>query len=339
MKKQTLPKRFWLIIAIAMILVSMIGSSLVQSNGGRVKIHKINLVVSNGAELYAQMYIPEQASAEHKLPLVILQHGSQHNLQMQDMNMVELARRGFIVISGDAFGHGSSTPRGFISPQMNFANMRYLLEYACSNLDCIDMDNIGICGHSMGAAITTTTLKYYVEQEARDLGINKIKACLEIGYDPEYVPYTFEGIDEPVYADSDWGVIAGKYDEYFFRQSDAGNDPAHILESAAALDFIHQVDPTATGPVEEGKYYKGEINGKECYRVYYQNPEIHPQNTFSSNTSRDVTEFFYTCMGVPDGYSYIDPSNQVWLWDWPAFCCSCSSSPPGSWMRFRSSPP
>lgn len=213
MKKQTLPKRFWLIIAIAMILVSMIGSSLVQSNGGRVKIHKINLVVSNGAELYAQMYIPEQASAEHKLPLVILQHGSQHNLQMQDMNMVELARRGFIVISGDAFGHGSSTPRGFISPQMNFANMRYLLEYACSNLDCIDMDNIGICGHSMGAAITTTTLKYYVEQEARDLGINKIKACLEIGYDPEYVPYTFEGIDEPVYADSDWGVIAGKYDE------------------------------------------------------------------------------------------------------------------------------
>ena len=313
MKESKLPKRFWLIIAVAMILVSMIGSNLVQSDGGKVKIHKVNLVVADGAELYAQMYIPEQASADHKLPLVIVQHGSQHNLQMQDMNMVELARRGFIVISGDAFGHGSSTPRGYVDPSMNFANMRYLLEYACNNLDCIDMDKIGICGHSMGAAITTTTLKYYVEQEARDLGVNKIKACLEIGYDPEYVPYTFEGIEEPVYADSDWGVIAGKYDEYFFRQPDAGNDPAHILESQAALDFIHQVDPTAEGPVQEGKYYKGEINGKECYRVYYQNPEIHPQNTFSSNTSRDVTEFFYTCLGVPDGYSYIDPSNQVWL--------------------------
>ena len=118
------------------------------------------------------MYIPEQASADHKLPLVIVQHGSQHNLQMQDMNMVELARRGFIVISGDAFGHGSSTPRGFVDPSMNFANMRYLLEYACNNLDCVDMDKIGICGHSMGAAITTTTLKYYVEQEARGLGVN-----------------------------------------------------------------------------------------------------------------------------------------------------------------------
>lgn len=116
MKESKLPKRFWLIIAVAMILVSMIGSNLVQSDGGKVKIHKVNLVVADGAELYAQMYIPEQASADHKLPLVIVQHGSQHNLQMQDMNMVELARRGFIVISGDAFGHGSSTPRGFVGP-------------------------------------------------------------------------------------------------------------------------------------------------------------------------------------------------------------------------------
>lgn len=60
MKESKLPKRFWLIIAVAMILVSMIGSNLVQSDGGKVKIHKVNLVVADGAELYAQMYIPEQ---------------------------------------------------------------------------------------------------------------------------------------------------------------------------------------------------------------------------------------------------------------------------------------
>ena len=58
MKESKLPKRFWLIIAVAMILVSMIGSNLVQSDGGKVKIHKVNLVVADGAELYAQMYIP-----------------------------------------------------------------------------------------------------------------------------------------------------------------------------------------------------------------------------------------------------------------------------------------
>lgn len=53
MKESKLPKRFWLIIAVAMILVSMIGSYLVQSDGGKVKIHKVNLVVADGAELYA----------------------------------------------------------------------------------------------------------------------------------------------------------------------------------------------------------------------------------------------------------------------------------------------
>src|SRR5699024_6541766 len=100
-------------------------------------------------------YIPKTASADHKLPLVVVQHGSQHNLEMQDMNMVELSRRGFIVISGDAFGHGHSTPRGFVDPSMNFANMRYLVEYAYNNLDCVDTEKIGIAGHSMGASITT----------------------------------------------------------------------------------------------------------------------------------------------------------------------------------------
>lgn len=307
-------KRFWLLVSIVLIIVSIIGASLVQTSAGNVKIGEINLVVSNGAELYARIFIPKAASAENKLPLIIAQHGSQHNLEMQDMNYVELARRGYIVIAGDAFGHGHSTPRGFVDSAENFANVRYLLEYACDNLSCVDTQKIGLVGHSMGASIVTTTLKYYVEQEARGLGENKLAAVLEIGYDPEYEPYTFEGVADPVIADVDWGVIAGKYDEYFFRQPDANNDPARILESQAALNFIRQVDASAEGPVEEGKYYSGQVNGKECLRVYYQNPEIHPQNVFSSNTSYDVTEFFYTSLGVPSGFEYLDPSNQVWLW-------------------------
>ena len=110
MKKTS--RRIWLWIAIACMVVSIVGASLVQTAGGDVEIRKLNLVIANDDTLYAQMYIPKDASADHKLPLVVLQHGSQHNLQMQDMNMVELARRGFIVISGDALGHGSSTPRG-----------------------------------------------------------------------------------------------------------------------------------------------------------------------------------------------------------------------------------
>ena len=305
--------RLLLWVAILCMLVSILGSYFTQTAGGSVEIRKLNLVVSDNDVLYAQMYIPKDATADHKLPLVVLQHGSQHNLQMQDMNMVELARRGFIVISGDAFGHGSSTPRGMVDdPGLNFGNVRIIIDYVCENMTNIDTSKIGICGHSMGASIILTTLQHYVEQGYTG-GVNRIAAALEIGYDPAYTPWEFEGVDGPVFADSHWGVIAGKYDEYFFRQPDTNMDPAYILESQAALDFVRQVDPSATGPVEEGKYYTGEVNGKNVSRVYYQNPEIHPQNVFSSNTAADVIEFFYNTLGTPDGHSYMAPSNQVWL--------------------------
>lgn len=86
--------RLLLWVAILCMLVSIVGSYLAQTAGGSVEIRKLKLVVNNDDVLYAQMYIPKDATAEHKLPLVVVQHGSQHNLQMQDMNMVELARRG-----------------------------------------------------------------------------------------------------------------------------------------------------------------------------------------------------------------------------------------------------
>ena len=66
--------------------------------------------------------------------------------------------------------------------------------------------------------------------------------------------------------------------------------------------------------MEDGKYYSGEVNGEEYLRVYYQNPEIHPQNVFSTKTSHDVIEFFYTSLGAPNGFEYIGPDNQVWYW-------------------------
>jgi pimeloyl-ACP methyl ester carboxylesterase len=269
-KKKRLNFRNWLCIALALMFISTIGAFLVQTSGTSIKVRRFKLVVSNGYEINGQMYIPKDASSKNKLPMVVVQHGSQHNLEMQDMNMVELSRRGYIVISTDAYGHGSSTPRNVVPPTESFNNVIEVIEYVCNNLDIVDQDKIGIAGHSMGAAIVTNTLSYYVEQEAKGLGKNKIAACLEIGYDPSYTPYTFKGVANPVLADASWGVIAGKYDEFFFKQKDVNNDPAKILQSKAALDFIHQVDSSAQGPVENGKHYTGQVNGKECLRVFYR---------------------------------------------------------------------
>ncbi|PKM79084.1 MAG: alpha/beta hydrolase, partial [Firmicutes bacterium HGW-Firmicutes-13] len=156
--------RVWLWICVAFMLISMVGASLVQSSGGNVIIKDFQLVVSDGKKINAQIYVPKDASAEHKLPLVIAQHGSQHNLEMQDMNMVELSRRGYIVISSDAFRHGSSTAGTNLSRAEAFSNVIYMVDYASEFLDIVDTDKIGLVGHSMGAAIVTTTLQHFVTQ-------------------------------------------------------------------------------------------------------------------------------------------------------------------------------
>lgn len=313
-KKKRLTFRNWLCIALALMFISMIGAFMVQTAGTSVKVRRFKLVVSGGYEINGQMYIPKDASTKNKLPMVVVQHGSQHNLEMQDMNMVELSRRGYIVISTDAYGHGSSTARDVVPPTEAFDNVISVIDYVCNSLKIVDTDKIGIAGHSMGAAIVTNTLQHYVEQEARGLGKNKIAACLEIGYDPSYVPYTFKGVDKPVLADANWGVIAGKYDEFFFKQKDVNNDPAKILKSKAALAFVQQVDSSAQGPVESGKIYRGQINGKDCSRVFYQISADHPQETFSSQSAADAVSFFYDSLGVPAGHQKIDPNNQVWQW-------------------------
>ena len=82
-----------------------------------MEVGEIELVVGDGSNLYARIFIPKSASADNKLPLIIAQHGSQHNLEMQDMNYVELARRGYVVIAGDAFRHGHSSPGASSTPQ------------------------------------------------------------------------------------------------------------------------------------------------------------------------------------------------------------------------------
>lgn len=301
----------WLCIALVLCLISMIGASVAQTSGGKVKVEDLRIVAQEGAVVNGQIYIPEGASPENPLPLVVVSHGSFNNFEMQDQNMVELSRRGFVVISTDAYRHGSSS----INARYQFGNMVAVIEYAVASLDFIDTSKIGVSGHSMGGMIAGETFRYFLEQEALGLGENYVSAVLSVGYDPVYEDYVFEGADGPSKIDIDFGVIAAKYDEWFFKGEDVGNNPAKYLESGNAIKFINQLDGVdITGPVENGKIYTGEINGEEHIRVIYQNTEIHPKNHFSTASAASAIDFFYEAFGVPEGYSYVEPERQTWQW-------------------------
>lgn len=313
--RKRLTTRIWLLISIALIIISVFGAYFTQTAGGTVTVRHFKLITGGGLELNAEIYLPNDASSTKKLPLVVCQHGSQHNLEMQDMDMVELARRGFIVISGDAYGQGSSSPTSTTKElgAKDCGSVVELVEYACNNLTCVDTDKIALVGHSMGARMVTSAMEFYLKQEVTGQGPMRIKAVCEQGFDPDYAPISFKGVDGKYIADCSWGVIAGKYDEFFFKQKDVGNDPARILESKAALGWIQQADKNATGPVESGKYYSGTINGKDCIRAYWSIPANHPLEIFSSKSAAAVVDFIYTTIGVPAGHAKIAPDNQVWM--------------------------
>lgn len=313
-RKKRVTTKFWLLISVLLIIISMFGAFFTQTSGGKVTIRHFKLITGGGLELNAEIYIPNDASPTHKLPLIVAQHGSQHNLEMQDMDMVELARRGFVVISGDTYGQGSSSPTSTVK-QLGAnpaGSVVELVEYACSNLSFIDTDKIGLVGHSMGAAMVTRSMTYYMQQEITGKGPQRIKAVCEQGYDPTYTPITFPGVTGQFFANTNWCVIAGKYDEFFFKQPDVGNDPARILESKAALTWVQQVDKNAKGPVENGKYYSGPINGKDYMRVYWAIPANHPLEIFSSKSAYAVIDFFYQTLGVPAGHAKIGANDQIW---------------------------
>lgn len=84
--KTTMAKRF-VCIAIALMLVSMIGASLIQSSGGRVTVDEVTWVDTDGIRKNALLLVPDNATAETPAPAIVTSHGFLNNKEMQDLNL------------------------------------------------------------------------------------------------------------------------------------------------------------------------------------------------------------------------------------------------------------
>ena len=340
MKEKIKSPRLWLCIALVLVLISMLVTSAIQTDFGNVWVRKINIATPEGQNVSALLYTPKDASADNPLPLIICCHGSYNSKEMQAQNYIELSRRGFIVCTIDSYCHGLSSvengDNGTVDNTDRHMCMIETLEYLMATLDCIDMDRIGLTGHSMGGFHCNATVTHYLTREALGLGENPISAVLNFGCETYH---TYWGLyadaaemdldamvsggvnemddsiasgDAPIPIDIDYGIVAGKYDEWFFTD-DSGN-PHHFLNEDRARLFINQVEGVnLEGPVEDGKYYYGQVNGEEYLRVIYQPEQIHPLNAFSYEGAYACVEFFYNAFGVPNGHEYIAPTNQVWF--------------------------
>lgn len=307
----------FLAVCILVIFLSSFIASAIQSDGWQIEVTDLRnaenegTITVNGAENEVEglvvsgiLFKPKDASADNPLPAVVLTHGYLNNREMQLQNAIELARRGFVVLTVDREGHGnyeyrdSSTTGAMMATSGLYDSAKYVY-----NLDYVDKDRIGISGHSMGGYTTAMTL-------LQDMGTGIVSA----GLIQAWSTFIAAGPDVDV------GMLKAKDDEFFFttNEGEDGTISREYLTTTAAKTFIG--NSALEGDVVSGAIY---VNGQAvettggqetegAFRAIYEIPGVHPQNHCSVDGAEAVVNFFYNAFGTPDGYEYISEGNQVW---------------------------
>ena len=296
----------WLCVAVAMMLVSVTVASVVQTSGGKVTIKDLSWETTAGVEMSGLLFVPDGVSAENKAPAIVVSHGMFNNREMQDLNYVELSRRGFVVLSMDMFSHGHSenVPNiGLVTTGM------YEAVKMISTLGYVDTAKIGITGHSLGGMSSNVAVAI-----DNAMPVRLISAVLLNCADATYIDDA-SGAYTNVYGSRDVGIVAAQYDEFFMRQTDANGkttSPRDYLKNSNAQSFLYfGTDPAGKDLREQATVYKETIDGQEAIRVIYNPSIIHPWSHFSKRSTVATIEFFDQALGAPNP---IEAGNQVWQW-------------------------
>jgi pimeloyl-ACP methyl ester carboxylesterase len=146
------------LILVILILTSgtgIISIFLLNTNYGTVDVSSIR-IPNQGGYLTGLLYKPKDVSGEFPLPTVICAHGFSNSKQAMSGLALELGRRGFIALALDLDGHGSSDPASNDSTRGIMSAIEYL-----GSLPYVDINAIGVAGHSMGAWATWETALSY----------------------------------------------------------------------------------------------------------------------------------------------------------------------------------
>ena len=223
---------------------------------------------------------------------------------MQDLNFVELARRGFVVLSQDMHSHcDSEDVESIVSTIIGL----YESVKELAKMPFVDAARIGITGHSLGgmSCYTAVQLDSYSPTPL-------IAAVLLNSADGTY---TSDGQFVNIYGSRDMGIVAGQYDEWFFDDTDANGNPTlpkdFIFNKNAQSILYFGQDPAGKPLREANTMYTESVDGQEAIRVIYTPEIIHPWSHFSYKSTVGTIEFFDAALDAPIS---IAPTNQVWQW-------------------------
>lgn len=292
--------RIVVIVALVLCLISSVGASLFQTDLGQVEYHDMTFVTESGHELDALLLVPKTATKDSKAPAIVVSHGWYNNREMQDLNYVEYARRGFVVLAISMYGHGDSEVIESNSwwDDENNANGLYDGVKYLASLPYVDTTRIGVTGHSNGAL----ACREAVLQDDEGL----IAAALLVSNDAVYYDENDQLYNQ--FGGRDAAIVACQYDEFFHRVD--GNPPREYINQVTAQSFLHfGKDPTGLEKRSADIFYTEEIDGQSAIRAIYNPAITHPWAHFSCDVVAFSVDFFDRALDAPNP---LGGENQIW---------------------------
>ncbi len=133
-----------LILGLLIMFAGVTMATVTQSGFGNVNVSEVDFQAADGSLIHSTLQRPTYATDSNPLPGVVVIHGSLQNKEWLMAFGIELAMRGFVVLTIDANGHGNS--------EAGTGSGTAALDYI-AGLDYVDSAQIGLIGHSMGGGI------------------------------------------------------------------------------------------------------------------------------------------------------------------------------------------
>ncbi|WP_076463415.1 alpha/beta hydrolase [Actinomyces mediterranea] len=287
---RTTQTSLWLSLLL-LIALSLSGAFLAKSADsgfGRVSVTTVEFMTESNTPMVAKIYRPTWVSTENPAPGLLALHGYQSDKEATTtFGTIELARRGFVVVSIDQFGHGYSTQHG-VDPDI-MSGAAYGLDYLKS-LPFVDSTRLGTFGHSTGSI-------YAVKLAKSDDAVRAVVALSGNGGDPD-----IHEVSNYLLVQGDNEEI-GPYREKTFPVSSLTTNPARLeafgLHPDDALEWNHTYGDFSDGSARRAELVSGTHLGV--------------MTSGASNTA--VVDWFNTALrdGEQDSH-WIPSQSHVYQW-------------------------
>lgn len=288
----TRSRRSWLldrtrVVAAVAVLLMLLGSLLatwINTGAGAASVTEVTIFGTGGYQISAYVYTPKTATAAKPAPGVLMFHGLNNQKDYMDNTALEMARRGFVVVSADMTGHGSSNGANSENGCGGPDALKYI-----DGLAIVDKTHVGLVGMSQGGfcAATAAALAlpdgyssiFYMESEPNPPGNPNVKPYMALK-NVAFNIGSFTELGGMVFIDK------------------GGNAPTSI----AMLPLFG-----TPGPIEVGKVYGSIADGTA--RILYQPWEEHALSTDSTGAIGNAIDWMQRTLTSGGGLA---SSDQIW---------------------------